>query len=188
MRLGSLLLLAILVAGACFVTAPWWAFRSLRDAARTGDVPSLSKLVDYPAVRQSLGDQLAGRKAEDQAPPPSVFTDPIGAIKHAFTPPPPELPQVEAYVSPRGLADLTAGKSPGQPLPRREPFPVIAFWGPDRCRITVADPDAHGRKTEFTFQRRGVFDWKLTRILLPPKAARPAKPRTARKDKRGDHR
>ena len=165
-----LILIALVFAVAVFVAAPWFAFRSLRDAARTNDVPALTQLVDYPAVSDSLEPQIAGVAAPD-APPPDFWRHPIKAIEHAFTPHPPPPPQVERYLSSRGLAALADGRALGEAPAGREPFPMIAFWAPDRCRITVADPAAPTRKTEFTFQRKGVFNWKLSRIVLPGKAA-----------------
>ncbi len=169
MRLGSLFLLALLVAAGAFVTAPWWTFRSLRDAARNNDAPALARMVDYDPVRQGLADQLAGRPPEP--PPPSIWSNPVAAIKHMFTPPPPAPPQTERYVSARAIAAMADGRPPNAgPAPTdHEPFPVIAFWGPDRCRITVADPDDRTHTTQFVFERKGIFSWKLERITLPPR-------------------
>ncbi len=80
---------------------------------------------------------------------------------------------MERYISPAGLAALADGVTPGANLPasNAQPFPLVAFWGPSRCRIAVADPAAPGRKTRFTFTRRGVFTWKLARIDLPRRGA-----------------
>jgi len=172
MRLSGLLFLVLIGAIAWFAAAPWLAFRSLRDAAKTDDVPALAQLIDYPAVRRGLQVQLTG------APPaepdsPDVFKDPLGAIKQAFEPQAPVSPAVERYLTPQALAALTDGRRPGSPLPpgRKEPFPKIAFWGPDRCRIVVTDPDASWRRAEFTFQRKGIFSWKVARIVLPRRAS-----------------
>ena len=171
MRLSGLILIALVIAAGIFVTAPWFAFRSLRDAARTNDVPAMANLVDYTAVRESLADEISGEPAE--APAPDVFKDPLGAIKHAFTPQRPVPPQVETYVTPQGLYAMTEGRSPTATPPTgkpADPFPTVAYWGPDRSRIQVADPSNHTRHTEFTFQRKGIFTWKLTRIVLPGRA------------------
>jgi hypothetical protein len=176
MRLNfwSFLLIVLVVAGLIFAIAPWFAFRSLRDAAKTNDVPALTRLVDYNAVSDALDPQLTGQPAPDQ-PPPDIWRHPIQAIEHAFAPKTAPPPLVARYVSSRGLAALAEGVSPDDALPpkNREPFPMIAFWGPDRCRITVADPYDKTRKTEFTFLRRGLFEWKLSRIVLPGKAVQP---------------
>jgi hypothetical protein len=167
MRLGSLILLALIVLAIAFVTAPWWTFRSMRDAARSGDTPSLNRVVDYDSVRDGLAAQLAGQPPPP--PPPSIWKDPVAALKHMFTPPPTPPAKTEQYVSAKAIADLADGLAPGAPLPaaNKQPFPMIAFWGPDRCRISVTDPANKTRKTEFTFQRRGIFEWKLVRIAIP---------------------
>ncbi len=157
MRLGTLLLIAILIAVGYFVTAPWWTFRSLRDAARTSDQPALARLIDYDSVRDGLAAEIAGR------PPPP--------------PPPASPPQTEGYLSARSIAAMADGRGPSQgPVPTggHEPMPMIAFWGPDRCRISVENPDAPGRKNQFVFERKGIFSWKLERIELAPRAAKPA--------------
>jgi hypothetical protein len=172
MRLGTILLIALIVAVLAFVTAPWWTFRSLRDAARNNDGPALAKMIDYDAVRAGLADQLAGRPPEP--PPPSIWTNPVGALKRMFTPPPPTPPQTESYVTPRAIAAMADGRARADgPLPsgREEPFPIIAFWGPDRARISVSDPDDKTRKTQFVFERKGVFVWRLERIVPPARTA-----------------
>ena len=176
MRFGTLLLFAILIAVGYFVTAPWWTFRSLRDAARNNDAPALARVVDYDSVRQGLADQLAGRPPPP--PPPSVWSDPVGAFQHLFVVPPPAPPQTDSLVSARAIAAMADGRrAAAGPAPAgHEPFPVIAFWGPDRCRISLTDPDAKTRKTEFVFERKGFFSWKLERIVLPTRKAPAAPP------------
>ncbi|KLE35239.1 DUF2939 domain-containing protein [Aurantiacibacter luteus] len=41
-----------------YFASPWWAMRSLADAARSGDVAALEGKVDFPAVRRSAREQL----------------------------------------------------------------------------------------------------------------------------------
>lgn len=182
MKLGTLLLIAILVAVGYFITAPWWTFRSMRDAARNNDQPALARVIDYDLVREGLAAQIAGRPPPP--PPPSVWTDPVGAVKHLFTPPPAAPPQTEGYLSARSIAAMADGRRRADgPVPAggHEPFPMIAFWGPDRCRINVTDPGEQSRRTEFVFERKGFFNWKLERIVLPSKKAPTAAPATAAK-------
>ena len=175
LNFASLILIVLLAAVAAFMAAPWFAFRSLRDAAKTNDVPALAQLVDYDAVSDSLEPQIAGAPAP-QEPPPSLWRHPIEALQRMMTPHKPPPPQLARYMTSESLAALTDGKAPGAslPPPGHEPFPMVVFWGPDRCRIVVADPAAPSRKTEFTFQRRGVFSWKLTRIVRPGQPPVPA--------------
>ena len=175
MRLASLVLIILILLAGAFVTAPWWTFRSLRDAARSEDAPSLTKMIDYDSVREGMAAQIAGEPIPP--PAPSVWKDPMGALKHMFTKPPTPPVNTDSYVSPKALAAYADGVDGDTPLPPqgKEPFPKIAFWGPDRCRITVASPANKTRHTEFTFERRGIFVWKLVRITLPSKPVqRPA--------------
>ncbi len=175
MRLGTIFLIAILVAVGFFVTAPWWTFRSLRDAARNNDQPALARVIDYDSVRDGLAAQIAGRPPPP--PPPSVWKDPVAAVQHFFTPPPPAPPQTEGLLAAHSIAAMADGRGPTQgPVPAggHEPFPMIAFWGPDRCRISVENPDVKGRKNQFVFERKGIFSWKLERIELPTRKAKPA--------------
>ncbi len=176
MRFSTLLFIVLVIALGYFASAPWFAFRSMRDAARTDDVPALAHLVDYDSVRQSLGPQLEGKPPPQEAPAPSIWSDPVGAMKRMLKSNPTPPPQVENYLTSKALAALADGKPANGALPEHEPFPMIAFWGPDRCRISVSDPAAPSRHTEFTFQRKGIVTWRLTRIVLPGRPAGGATP------------
>ena len=57
-RVSTLLALAAALFALAFLSAPWLAFRALREAAAAGDAQALAELVDYPAVRASLKPQL----------------------------------------------------------------------------------------------------------------------------------
>lgn len=182
MRLFSIVLLLIvtLVAGA-FGTAPYFAFRALKAAARVDDVGAIGQLVDFPAVRASLTPQVAGQPA--LAEPPSIWRDPLGAMKQALEPLAPPEPRVDRYLTPRGLYALTLGYAPDdappiKPPPEQawdrtlegvsEPFPSLLYWGPNRVRFQVhRHVGPQDRATIFTFERRGLFTWKLVHIGLP---------------------
>lgn len=177
-------LILVLLTGACaaFVAAPWFAFRALKADARDGDAQGLAELVDYNAVRGTLKSQLGPTPNATTAPAPTIWTDPIGAMKRALEPLTPPPPAVERYVSVEGLHALTRGYEPGKappepPMPDnlpdqvmsavKEPWPSLRYWGPNRSRFVVRAPDAPARETVFTFQRRDWFEWKLVQIRLP---------------------
>ena len=64
------LIVALIVGTALvFATAPFFAFRAMKAAARDGDGHGLAQLVDYPAVRQGLRPQVAARAAPAPATP-----------------------------------------------------------------------------------------------------------------------
>lgn len=165
-RLSTLLLIGLGAFVIAFVAAPWFAFRALREAAETGDAQALAELVDYRAVRASLRPQLM--EAAAPTPPPDPFRDPIGALKRAIEPLQPTPPPVERHLSPQGLHALTLA-APGQPpeLGARPPFPSLDYWGFRRVRFAVHPKGVPAREVTLTFQRRGLFTWKLTHVDLP---------------------
>ena len=74
------------------------AFFGIRSAAEAGDVAGLARLIDFPAVRQSLRPQLDGNPAAS-APAPSFLEDPIGAVRRQFEQATaPAAPDVDAYL------------------------------------------------------------------------------------------
>lgn len=160
-----------------FATAPFFAFRAMKAAARDGDGQALAQLVDYPAVRQGLRPQVAA-KPVPAPPPPDVWSDPIGAIKRAIEPIVPVPPALDPYMTAPGLYDLARGYAPGAAAAdaaRGSIFPRLRYWDPNRARFVVR---AKGVKTDeqgviFTFERRDLFAWKLVQIRLP--ASPPAK-------------
>src|SRR5687767_3586703 len=107
-RLLPALAAAAALAALIFLLSPWFAFRGLAAAARDGDVQGLAELIDYPAVRAGLRAQAA----PDAPPPPSVWTDPVGAVRRALEPPRASAPDVERHMSPRGLYALTGAPRP----------------------------------------------------------------------------
>jgi hypothetical protein len=179
--LSILLLLLVTLAAGAFGTAPFFAFRALKAAARVDDVSAIAQLVDFPAVRASLTAQVMSRPAT--AEPPSIWRDPLGAMKQALEPLAPPEPKVDKYLTPAGLYALTLGYAPDQappikPPPEKawdrlaetlsEPFPSLLYWGVNRVRFQVHRHEGSlDRVTVFTFERRGPFTWKLVHLALP---------------------
>jgi hypothetical protein len=181
-RIWDLIVLAIFVFAAAFATAPWFAFRALKAAAQYEDVQAIGELVDFPAVRSSLTGQLVADAPAAQPEAPSIWRDPLGVFKKAVEPLAPPEPKVDRYLTVAGFSALTRGYAPGQVPPIstnepslgqqvhdsiRGPYPGIAYWDPDRVRISIKRPDGSGKTTIFTFERRELFTWKLVHIRLP---------------------
>ena len=179
--IGNLLLLAVIVAVISFFAAPAVAFFAIRSAADANDAAALARLIDYPAVRQSLRPQLAGNPAA-QAPAPSFLEDPIGAVRRQFEAGAVAPEDVDAYLTPAAISALTRGegrfarqRTAAAPSSRSgDPMPTPVYWGVNRARLGVSDEG--GSRTIFTFERRGPFQWRLAHIGLPDGAAPPAAP------------
>lgn len=166
-------LLGILVFGAIigFFGAPYYGFFALRSAAQSNDAQALVQLVDYEAVRGSLRDQVSPG-APPPGPPPSVWQDPIGALKRSLEPMTAS-PTADSYLTPQALSALTRGegrdarRAPAGDAYRRvlsPPYPAYSYWGPNRARLSVR---SDGGATVFTWERRALFTWKLVHIALP---------------------
>ena len=168
--LGKLLLVALVVAGVAFVSAPVVTFFGIRSAAQANDVAGLVRLIDFAAVRASLRPQLAGRP-EVMTPAPSFLDDPIGAVRRQFQQATaPAAPDPDAYLTPDAISALMAGEgryaaTRAAPVETPDAWPRLRYWGLETTRLAVED--AGGSETIFTFQRRAPFEWKLVHIGLP---------------------
>lgn len=177
-RIWDLIVLAIFVVAAAFVSAPWFAFRALKAAAQYEDVQAIGELVDFPAVRGSLTAQLVADAPAAKPEAPSIWRDPMGVFKKAVEPIAPTEPKVDRYLTVAGFNALTRGYAPGaapadpasgNALKQvfKGPHPTIVYWDPNRVRIAVKRPDARDKTTVFTFERQALFTWKLAHIRLP---------------------
>ena len=174
----TIFLIGVLAFGAVFLAAPWFAFRALRSAAKANDIQAMAELIDFNAVRQNLNGQT---NPEAAAPAPDLWHDPIGAVRHVFQPMQPTA-DTDAYLTPQSIADLSAGETganPSAPSSRLSDLVPgaqgrsINYWDPNRFRVQVTNQD--GRTTLFSFERRGLLDWKLVQMRLPgrPDAGQP---------------
>ncbi len=169
--LSTLVLIAALAFAVGFVLAPWFAFRDLRAAAMGQDVQAMTELVDFNAVRASLRGQLHPEDA--QAAPIDIWRDPLGAMRQALAPAVTG-PDIETYLTPQAMTAMAYfGRWPTEPRPKvaPSPLPLFEYWGFTRCRIRARDPEQPDRMAVFTFERKGLFTWKLTQIRLPPRGA-----------------
>ncbi len=191
-QLFQIFVLSLVLFGLAFTLAPWFAFRALKANARDQDVAGLAQMVDVRAMRASLRDQVqAPDRPGPQAngtPAAEIWRDPMGAMRRALEPltepleplaPTPA--RLEPYLTPDGLYDLTRGYAPGSAPPEppspeglagltaalSEPLPALRFWGIDRVRFAVHPPENPEVVTVFTFQRTGLFQWKLVHVRLP---------------------
>jgi len=166
----TIFVIGVLAFGAVFLAAPWFAFRALRSAAKANDIQAMAELIDFNAVRQNLNGQV---DPEAAAPAPDLWHDPIGAMRHALQPLQPQH-DMDSYLTPQSISGLAAGETgadPASPTSRLSDLVPgaqgrsIQYWDPNRFRVQVTNND--GGRTLFTFERRGLLDWKLVQIHLP---------------------
>jgi len=175
----TLFVIGLIGFGLVFLAAPWFAFRALRSAAQANDIQAMGELIDYGAVRENLNGQMDPQAA---TPPPDLWHDPIGAVRHALRPMQPAR-DTDSYLTPQSIAALAAGQTgpnPASPLSRLSDLipgaqgRSIQYWDPNRFRVRVTNTD--GEQTLFSFERHRLLEWKLAQIHLPghPAPGRPA--------------
>ncbi|MFN3856214.1 MAG: DUF2939 domain-containing protein [Caulobacter sp.] len=179
--LFRLVVLAAALFALAFMGAPFAAYRALNAATAAEDVQAVSELVDFHAVRKSLAQQL-DPEMSGSAEPPTIWQDPIGALRRAWKDVAPSEPRAEAYLTLDGLSALVRGYRPGAAPPPEKPgggvggaigafvggpWPGVAYFGFDRVRLAVRRPGEPATVTVLTFERRDLFTWKLVHVQLP---------------------
>lgn len=176
----SLVVVALIAA---YLASPVLALHSLTEAAKAGDRAKLERLIDFPAVRDSLKSQLKAAMTRAVEQDPELRDNPfaafgqllmVGVVDKA----------VDAFATPDAIAQMVATSrapskiSPSEQGPRVETAKPRAksdteirygYQGLDRFKATYRDK-AKPEEPVFglTLERQGLFRWKLVRIDLAP--------------------
>jgi hypothetical protein len=158
-----------ILAGAWFYWSPRAAARDLRDAAQSGDVEELQRLVDFPLVQEQLKADLktsllrsADTTGGDELGS-SLATGFGGMIIDGL---------VNQVVSPSGIAALVRyGSVDSSSKARRGGSPAmdarLRYRDLSTFVITARHPDNPPSDTvNFVMRRRGL-SWRLVRVILP---------------------
>ncbi|MBX9575802.1 MAG: DUF2939 domain-containing protein [Caulobacteraceae bacterium] len=154
-----------------FAATPYLAAKALGEAAERGDARALERLVDFPALRDSMktefNERLVGEmraRGED---------DPLGGLG-AFLGPAIISGAVDALVTPQAVSLMVrsgktpkAGETPPAADDRPEPKRSLGYRDPNTFAIRFEDAERDDRSVTLLMKRRGVFGWKLAAIDLP---------------------
>ena len=169
--LGAGLSLALVAAGGWWFSSPSWTLKAMREAAAAHDERALSAHVDYPALRESLKDNVMRRITTDGRGAEGLGA--IGAqVANAIAG-----PLIDAAVTPHGVeamfrvetAQETAARAPdmaGGPLPKlpqAKDQPVIERHGLSAFTVRGRDPGS----ARLLFRRDGL-GWRLSGVDAPP--------------------
>ena len=185
-----LVILALLVA---YVAWPLFTALQIRDAMIAGDTATLTRRIEWDAVRASLKASLspmalARLEADPDAPPPSMWQRLKSAVAPRMAG-----SVIDRYVTPEHLPVLLGyrrrWRGTVQPaLGREEPPTVLAdtlfagsvidrfasfwkrlrravFYSPSKIVLEVEDKYAPGRLYIGTLELKG-FEWKLTGLTI----------------------
>lgn len=168
--LAPFLLLAVLFAGVWMYFTPWLALRKIQAAAERGDAEALNEMVDFPAFRESVKQNVrtaVSRGIGDDSGNPLAALG--GMLAGALA-----APVVDAFVTPEAIAALTHGQRPDRDgkdgggdridvdLEVRREYESL-----DRFVVHFHDEKSGEERVALVMRREGLAGWKLVGVRLP---------------------
>jgi hypothetical protein len=149
---------------------PYLAVRKMQAAAESGDSRTLERMVDFPALRTSLKDEVrtaAARQVtgERRSRAAAVGGAVVGMVAGAVTD-----PVVNAVVTPTGVGLLLQGRRPGESPAeegrwRKEVRISRGYEGTNRFVVRYLDRQSGEERLTLVLRREGL-DWRLTGVRL----------------------
>lgn len=167
---------AVGVALAAWAAAPVFAGQALIRAAKAGDARKLEQLVDFPALRASLKEELNQELVRRIRRDPRVEESGLGGLG-AMLAPMILSGAVDTVVTPEMLAQMVTTAeapdptrtSPVEPADKADDRDIHQAWGYrdlNRFAVTLTDRDHPDQHLALILERRGLFAWKLAAVDL----------------------
>lgn len=166
-RFLPLLSLLLCVAAAWLYFAPYLTYRTLQRAADRGDVETLNEVVDFPALRASVKDNVRNSVSRGIQGDGGLMGALGGALAGALV-----SPLVDAAVTPTGISALTEGRDPrdgdrGEDEPREKRRVKKGYEGLNRWVVSFRDAENGGEQHALILRRDGL-GWKLSGVRFGP--------------------
>lgn len=163
---------------AAWFASPLLAVRGLISAAKAGDEAKLEQLVDFPAFRTSMKEELNARLVEQMRADLGDRAGGLGGLGMILAP---TLISgaVDAFVTPQAVAAMVrSGEVPSAKSVARnrarvpdEPSSKVhqsySYRGLNTFAIRLTREDEPDQYVDLLMDRRNVFGWKLAAIDLP---------------------
>ena len=164
---AAVLVAALAVAG--YVLSPFLLLRSLSFAVRNDDRDTIAADVDFPAVRDGLKQQLESYLQTRAAPRKhNVFSNLLLQLAPAIG-----NQVIDAIVTPDGVATIlrqhTASQTSGTASRPALWHGSFSWESPDHLRATYANARHPDQPIALDLERRGLFSWQVTGLILPIK-------------------
>lgn len=175
--LTSGVLAAALLLAAAWGLAPVFAGQALIRAAKAGDAAKLERLVDFPALRESLKDQLSLEVASRIGRDPRLTEKGLGGLGMMLAPMILD-GAIDAVVTPEVVAQMvTTAEAPRPagtpPEPengdRKGDKDLHQSWGYrdlNHFAVTLTDREKPDQHLALILERRGLFRWQLAAVDL----------------------
>lgn len=176
-----LIALVAVVIGAFLVAyfgSPLLAVRGLIEAAKAGDEAALEQRVDFPALRQSMKNEMNARMVAEMRKDLGDKGAVLGGLGMLLAPSFISS-AVDALITPKAVAAMvTEAREPrasdavGQTTPKPDNADdrikrSYSYRNLDTFAVTLTDSQRPERKLDLLLERRAVFDWKLAGVDLP---------------------
>jgi hypothetical protein len=180
---GGAIGLVVVALVAAYFASPVLALHSMTEAAKAGDQAKLERLVDFPAVRDSLKSQLKAAMTRAFEQDPALQDNPLAAFGQLLMVGVVDK-AVDAYATPDAIAQMVAtSRAPskispsdhgprvetGKPRDKSDTEIRYGFQDLDHFKATYRDKAKPDEPVfGLTLERQGLFRWKLVRIDLSP--------------------
>jgi len=175
------LLTGVVLAGAVVFAALWAASpvlagKAIIRAAERGDEVALERLVDFPALRESMKGELNDLLVAEMRNDPRVVENGLGGLTTMLAPMFIS-GAVDTVVTPQGVAAMVTtakapdadGAAPPEADKGRDEPDLHKAWGYrslDVFAVTLTDRDRPENRLALLLERRGLFTWQLAAVDL----------------------
>lgn len=179
--LTGVALAVVVLFAAAWGLAPIFTGQALIRAARAGDARKLEQLVDFPALRASLKDELNKELVARMGRDPRVAASGLGGLGMMLAPmilsgaiDTVMTPEVLAQMVTTAEAPDPTRVSPEEPGDARSDKDIHQAWGYrdlNHFAVTLTDRDHPDQHLALILERRGLFTWKLAAVDLQSEGA-----------------
>jgi hypothetical protein len=172
----GLLILSAVVVAAAYLAMPILTVRALVRAAETGDEAALERLVDFPAFRESLKEQLTGRLMAEMREDERTDDSALAGLGMLFGPMLVD-GAVDMLVTPEAISAMVETAEAPEPAdavapaePEREENEIrqsYAYRDLNTFVLGLTDPERPDETLKLLLKRDGPFGWKLAGVELP---------------------
>ena len=170
--------LAVVAFLVAYLASPILTVNAIVAAAKAGDEAALERMVDFPAFRDSLKDELTARLMAEAQADPDVRDSALGGLGMMLAPmlvggavdALVNAPTIAAMVRTAETPDPIDTATATTPEPESEDRDIrqsYAYRDLNTFVLGLTDPDRPDQKLKLLLKRQGLFGWKLAGIDLP---------------------
>ena len=179
-RISAGMVLPIIVLIGAYIASPYVAVHNFVGIAKSGDVDQIDAAVDFPRVRESLKAQFNASLVAHMQTDPAMQDNPFAGLSMMMGPAIIDR-MVDAVITPEGIASLVRSgqvkRDGAQPAASNPNVKVASSYVTlDRFKTVITNKAGADALVTMTFERRGLFAWRLIRVELPMPADSPVTP------------